>query len=60
MIPLIDEDTLRVNVAVVVAPAAKVVPSLFHDTVIFPSAAVGVRFAVVRCNVTDVVPSFLM
>lgn len=48
MTPLIEPSTFKVNVALTLAPAANVCPSLFQFTDIFPTASAGDRLEVVN------------
>jgi hypothetical protein len=49
-----------VNVAVTTAPAAKTVPSLFHDRVKTESAEAGFHVVAAMLNVSATLPVFLM
>lgn len=60
VIPVIDDDTFRVNIADVELFAANVEPSLFQVKLIYELAFAGVQFELVKLNVTGMVPVFLM
>jgi hypothetical protein len=59
VMPLMPDDTLKLNVAVAIPFAASKVLSLSHVTVIGPFAAPGFQFAFVILSVTCAVPVFL-